>query len=44
MPNRYRIRADHWRLIYRIYADEIVVLLLDIRYKTGPETYDAIEC
>ena len=44
MPNRYRIRVDHWRLIYRIYDDEIVVLVLDIRYKTGPETYDEIEC
>ena len=43
MPNRYRIRIDHWRLIYRVYDEEIVILVLDIRYKSGPETYKDID-
>jgi mRNA interferase RelE/StbE len=43
MPNRYRIRVDSWRLIYRVYDEEIVVLVLDIRHKSGPETYEAID-
>jgi mRNA interferase RelE/StbE len=42
-PGRYRIRVDRWRLIYRVDAEAGVVLILRVRRKTGPETYDDIE-
>jgi len=42
-PDRYRIRVDRWRLIYRIDEADGVVLVLRVRPKTGPETYDEIE-
>jgi mRNA-degrading endonuclease RelE of RelBE toxin-antitoxin system len=39
-PGRYGIRMDRWRLFYRVDEDDEVVLILRIRRKTGPETYD----
>ncbi len=42
-PGRYRIRVDHWRLIYRGDDADGGVLILRVRRKTGPETYDDIE-
>ena len=43
MPGRYRIRLVKWRVIYRVDDDDQVVLVLRVRRKTGPETYDGIE-
>jgi mRNA interferase RelE/StbE len=42
-PGRYRIRVDRWRLIYRVDAEDSVVLILRVRRKAGPETYSDIE-
>lgn len=42
LPGRYRIRIDNWRVIYRVDDTEILVLIIDIRLKTGPETYSNI--
>ena len=38
-PGYYRLWLDRWRVIYRIYDDDQVVLVLRVRRKTGPETY-----
>ena len=43
MPGRYRIRVERWRIIYRVDETELLVLLLRVRRKTGPETYENIE-
>jgi len=43
MPGRYRIRLDQWRIIYRIERENLVVLILRVRRKTGAETYEDIE-
>lgn len=43
LPGRYRIRLDKWRIIYRVNDDEQSVLLLTVRPKTWPETYQDIE-
>ncbi len=42
-PGRFRIRMNRWRLIYRVDDDSHAVLILDIRLKTGPETYEDLE-
>ncbi|MCC7020563.1 MAG: type II toxin-antitoxin system RelE/ParE family toxin [Ardenticatenales bacterium] len=42
-PGRYRIRVDRWRLIYRLDEEAGLVLILRVRRKSGPETYDDIE-
>ena len=36
LPGRYRIRIDRWRIIYRIEQEEVMVLILRVRRKTGP--------
>jgi mRNA interferase RelE/StbE len=38
-PDRYRIRVDRWRLIYRVDDEEALVIILRVRLKTGPDTY-----
>lgn len=38
----YRVRLDRWRVIYRVYEDDQVVLVLRVRRKSGPETYEAL--
>jgi mRNA interferase RelE/StbE len=43
MPGRYRIRLNKWRIIYRVDDEDQVVLILRVRRKTGPETYEDIE-
>ncbi len=43
LPGRYRIRLDDWRVIYRVEQDQILVLILHVRRKTGPETYRDLE-
>ena len=42
-PKRYRIRLVRWRIIYRIDDDDQTVLILRVRRKTGPETYEDID-
>ncbi len=42
-PDRFRIKIDGWRLIYRIVEDEQTVHILRVRIKTGPETYQNLE-
>jgi mRNA interferase RelE/StbE len=43
MPGRYRIRLDDWRIIYRVEREKVLILILRVRRKTGPETYEGIE-
>ena len=43
LPGRYRIRIDRWRIIYRIDQENVIVLLLRVRRKTGPETYQDLQ-
>jgi mRNA-degrading endonuclease RelE of RelBE toxin-antitoxin system len=43
LPGRYRIRQLAWRVIYRVDTDAETVLILTIRRKSGPETYEEIE-
>jgi mRNA-degrading endonuclease RelE of RelBE toxin-antitoxin system len=40
---RYKIRLDRWRIIYRVVEDEGVVRILRICQKHGPETYQGLE-
>ena len=42
-PNRFRIWLNRWRLIYRVDDEALVIRIVGIRLKTGPETYDGIE-
>jgi mRNA-degrading endonuclease RelE of RelBE toxin-antitoxin system len=42
-PGRYRIRLQKWRLIYRVYDEDGTVVLLRVRLKTGPESYEDLE-
>jgi mRNA interferase RelE/StbE len=39
-PNRYRIRVDKWRLVYEVEDDVLLILVLRIGQKTGPEFYE----
>ena len=39
LPGYYRIRLDRWRIIYRIDDEDLVVTILRIARKAGPETY-----
>lgn len=41
-PNRFRIRVDHWRLVYEIEDDILLVLVLRIGQKAGPEFYEEL--
>jgi mRNA-degrading endonuclease RelE of RelBE toxin-antitoxin system len=43
MPGRYRIRLSKWRIIYRVDDENQVVLILRVRRKVGPETYEDME-
>ena len=43
MPNRYRIRVERWRVIYRVDDDDMQIIILRVRQKTGPETYRDID-
>lgn len=42
-PGVYRLRLNGWRVIWRVDDEARVVLVLGIRAKTGPETYDDLE-
>lgn len=41
-PGAYRIRLDAWRLIYEVDDELSTVVILAIRRKSGPETYQDI--
>lgn len=43
LPNRYRLWLNGWRIIYRVDETEQVVLILRVRHKEGPETYEDLE-
>ena len=43
MPGRYRIPLVTWRIIYRVDDNDQVILVLRIRHKIGPATYEGIE-
>lgn len=41
-PNRYKIRVDNYRIAYRIEDDILMVEVLKIGPKFGPEFYESI--
>jgi mRNA interferase RelE/StbE len=41
LPDHYRLRLLTWRIIYRV--DGETVLILTVREKSGPETYQDLE-
>ena len=43
LPGRYRLRIDSWRIIYRVDNQGLTILILRVRRKEGPETYQDIE-
>jgi mRNA interferase RelE/StbE len=43
LPGRYRIWVYAWRVMYRVDDDVVVVEVLRVRQKTGPETYEGLE-
>jgi mRNA-degrading endonuclease RelE of RelBE toxin-antitoxin system len=43
LPKRYRLPLLQWRLIYRVDEAAQTVLILTVRLKAGPETYQDIE-
>lgn len=42
LPNHFRIRLDGWRIVYRVHDDAVMVLILRIRRKSGPEIYKGL--
>ncbi len=36
----YRQRLERWRIIYHVVDDDLLVIVLAVRRKTGPRTYD----
>lgn len=42
-PEYYRIRLEDWRIIYQLFENHQVVLVLRVRRKSGPETYRDLE-
>ena len=38
LPGIYRLWLNGWRIIYQIDDDDATLLIIGIRYKTGPET------
>ena len=43
LPGRYRLPLLDWRIIYRVDRSAETVLVLTVRRKAGPETYENIE-
>jgi mRNA-degrading endonuclease RelE of RelBE toxin-antitoxin system len=43
MPGRFRLRIDDWRVIYAVDDHDRTVLVLAVRRKSGPETYEGID-
>ncbi|MFQ5794514.1 MAG: type II toxin-antitoxin system RelE/ParE family toxin [Candidatus Bipolaricaulia bacterium] len=40
LPGRFRIRLNRWRIIYRVDDEDQMILVLHVRPKRGPETYE----
>lgn len=43
LPNRFRIALNKWRLIYKVDDERREVIILAVRLKRGPETYEDLE-
>ena len=43
LPNVFRVWLNGWRIIYQINDEDGILLIVGIRYKTGPETYENLE-
>jgi mRNA-degrading endonuclease RelE of RelBE toxin-antitoxin system len=43
LPGRFRLRLDGWRIIYRVDEQTGSLLILAIRRKVSPETYQGLE-
>lgn len=43
LPGRYRLWIGDYRLIYAVDDEAILVVILRVRRKTGPETYEGTE-
>ena len=42
-PDYFKLKFGHWRVIYRVRAEDSAVRILRIKIKTGPETYEGLE-
>ena len=42
MAGLFRLRVDDWRVIYAVDDRDRVVVVLAVRRKSGPETYEEI--
>lgn len=42
-PGTYRVWLKGWRLIYFIDDDDQAIWVMDIRPKTGPDTYEGLD-
>jgi len=43
IPGVFRIWLNGWRIIYQVDDETGVLLIVGIRYKTGPETYENLD-
>lgn len=43
LKDRYRIRIDQYRVVYRVEDDLLVIEVLKVGKKEGPEFYEDIE-
>jgi mRNA interferase RelE/StbE len=43
MRGYYRIRLDRWRIIYRVDDESLLVTILRVARKAGPETYHGLD-
>lgn len=43
LPGIFRIWLNGWRIIYRVNDDDTMLLIIGIRHKAGPETYENLE-
>ena len=43
LPGVYRMRLNGWRIIWQVDDEAGVVLVIGLRPKAGPETYDDLE-
>ena len=42
-PGMYRLWLNGWRIIYQVDDEAGAALVIGIRRKTGPETYDSLD-
>lgn len=43
MPAHYRVPLLNWRIIYLVDEESEIILVLTVRHKRGPETYQGLE-